>query len=159
MNYEPSNKRQRLLEELTLAIREEMRLAIAWNDTAATFAGIYPTDAVILFFLYDNRSATAREVGDVAGLTTGATTAALIRLESSGFISRERDPNDKRRVIIRAKQLPKQFQTIRSLSETKLQNILKDTSDVAIQDLITHREQVNMMLTHTIKELAVIPSA
>ncbi len=158
MDYAPSSERLKLFNELTAAIREEMRLAIAWNDAAATFAGLYPTDAVILFFLYENRSATASQVGKIAGLTTGATTAALIRLEKSGFISRVRDPSDKRRVIISTRQLPKEFQTIRELSETELQNILKDTSTTAIQNLIEHRQQINTMLTHIIGELAATPS-
>ncbi len=158
MSSGSSNERQKLLSRLTATIREEMRLAIAWNDAAATFAGIYPTDAAILFFLYENQAATASQVSKIAGLTTGATTAALIRLEKGGFISRERDPHDKRRAIIRPKQLPKQFQAIRKLSETELQSILENTSNSAIQDLITHRQQTNTMLTHIIEELAATSS-
>lgn len=154
MSKDTSTKRQKLLIELIKAIRQEMRLAIAWNDTAAAFAGLYPTDSTILFFLYEHGPATASQVGMVAGLTTGATTAALIRLEQSGFISRGRDQRDKRRVIISPKQLPSQFQAIRELTETELQTALDTASNTDIRSLVVHRQQINAMLTRIIEQLA-----
>jgi len=153
MTYSTSEEQQELLIELITTIREEMRLAVEWNNAATTYTGLYPTDATILFFLYEHHSATASEVSKIANLTTGATTAALIRLEKGGFISRARDPNDKRRVIIRVKQLPKQFQVIRKISETELQNSLASTINTTIHDIITHRRLVNTMLKHIINEL------
>ncbi|HSX07017.1 MAG TPA: helix-turn-helix domain-containing protein [Candidatus Saccharimonadia bacterium] len=153
MDNENTNERERLLAELTAAIRQEMRLALAWNDTAAAFAGLHPTDATILFFLYEHGSATAAQVGVVAGLTTGATTAALNRLERANFIYREVDERDRRRVIIRTKQLPSPFKTIRQVTEAELQASLGGKSNASIQSLIAHREQTNAMLTRIIERL------
>jgi DNA-binding MarR family transcriptional regulator len=36
----------------------------------------------------------------MTGLTTGAITGVIDRLEQAGFVRRERDPNDRRRIII-----------------------------------------------------------
>jgi DNA-binding MarR family transcriptional regulator len=44
---------------------------------------------------------TAGELANLTGLTTGAITAALDRLEGGGFVRREDDPADRRRVIVR----------------------------------------------------------
>jgi DNA-binding MarR family transcriptional regulator len=44
---------------------------------------------------------TAGQLAELTGLTTGAVTGVLDRLESAGFVRRERDPGDRRRVIVR----------------------------------------------------------
>jgi len=43
---------------------------------------------------------TAGQLADLTGLTTGAITGMLNRLEKSGYVRRERDPEDGRRVIV-----------------------------------------------------------
>lgn len=44
---------------------------------------------------------TAGQLAELTGLTTGAITAVVDRLERAGFVARERDPHDRRRVIVR----------------------------------------------------------
>ena len=44
---------------------------------------------------------TAGQLADLTGLTTGAVTGVVDRLEGAGFVRRERDPVDRRRVIVR----------------------------------------------------------
>jgi DNA-binding MarR family transcriptional regulator len=44
---------------------------------------------------------TAGQLAELTGLTTGAVTGVVDRLEAAGFVSRERDPADRRRVIVR----------------------------------------------------------
>jgi DNA-binding MarR family transcriptional regulator len=44
---------------------------------------------------------TAGQLADLTGLTTGAITGMLNRLEEAGLVRRERDPTDGRRVIVR----------------------------------------------------------
>jgi DNA-binding MarR family transcriptional regulator len=44
---------------------------------------------------------TAGQLAELTGLTTGAVTGVLDRLESAGFVRRERDAGDRRRVIVR----------------------------------------------------------
>lgn len=155
---ENAPERQKLLADLIAVIREEIRLAIAWNDTAAAFAGLYPTDATILFFLKEYGSATAAQVGAAAGLTTGATTAALNRLEQGGFIARKPDKRDGRRVIVHAIQLPSQFRTIQRQTEAELRIALESESNADIQSLITHRRQTNAMLVRITEKLTKPPS-
>jgi DNA-binding MarR family transcriptional regulator len=44
---------------------------------------------------------TAGQLADLTGLTTGAITGMINRLEEAGLVRRERDPSDGRRVIVR----------------------------------------------------------
>jgi DNA-binding MarR family transcriptional regulator len=43
---------------------------------------------------------TAGQLAELTGLTTGAVTGVLDRLENAGYVRRERDPADRRRVIV-----------------------------------------------------------
>src|SRR5258708_27958459 len=44
---------------------------------------------------------TAGQLADLTGLTTGAITGMFNRLEETGLVRRERDPEDGRRVLVR----------------------------------------------------------
>src|SRR5262249_7552650 len=58
---------------------------------------------------------TAGELAELTGLTTGAITGVIDRLERGGFVRREDDPNDRRRVVVRA--VPKRLREIGRLFE------------------------------------------
>jgi DNA-binding MarR family transcriptional regulator len=45
-------------------------------------------------------------LADLTGLTTGAVTGIIDRLEQAGFTRREKDPLDSRRVIVRIAMKP-----------------------------------------------------
>jgi DNA-binding MarR family transcriptional regulator len=44
---------------------------------------------------------TAGTIGEHTGLTTGAVTGLMDRLEKAGYVRRERDPRDRRKVLVR----------------------------------------------------------
>jgi DNA-binding MarR family transcriptional regulator len=60
--------------------------------------------------LHLNGPMTAGELADLTGLTTGAITGVVDRLEAAGFVCREDDPDDRRRVIVRV--VPKSLQRV-----------------------------------------------
>src|SRR5258708_19215676 len=59
------------------------------------------TDMQVLDLLESTGEASAGQLADLMGLTTGTFTGILNRLEKAGLVHRERDPNDGRRVIVR----------------------------------------------------------
>lgn len=63
-----------------------------------------------------NGPLTAGELAKMTALTTGAITAALDRLERAGFVKREDDPADRRRVIVRA--VPRRVEAIGRLFDS-----------------------------------------
>jgi DNA-binding MarR family transcriptional regulator len=65
--------------------------------------GIHSTDwgCVLLLAEAHPEPLTAGQLAELTGLTTGAVTGVLDRSESAGFVRRERDPGDRRRVTVR----------------------------------------------------------
>lgn len=60
------------------------------------------TDLQCLALLMSTGPMTAGQVADATGLTTGAITGVIDRLEKAGLATRADDPADRRRVIVRA---------------------------------------------------------
>jgi MarR family transcriptional regulator, organic hydroperoxide resistance regulator len=78
------------------AARDEL-----FHDAVARRIGLHPTDEKVLRLLGEN-AMTAGDLVAYTGLTGAAVTALVDRLESLGYVTRERDRNDRRRVTIRA---------------------------------------------------------
>ena len=62
--------------------------------------GVNVTDMECLGFLFSKRIATPTELSKYTGLSSGATTAMLDRLEKGGFIERRPNPDDRRGTLI-----------------------------------------------------------
>ena len=79
--------------------------------------GLNPTDMECLGFLHLSVAGptTAGQLAEETGLTTGAITAVIDRLERAGFARRADDPHDRRRVLVEA--LPKGSKVILPLFE------------------------------------------
>lgn len=90
-----------LLEELARALRQVTGLGASFFRAAATRAGVTVTDIEVIEILDSVGPTTAGQLAELTGLTTGAITGMLNRLEEVGLVRRERDPNDGRRVIVR----------------------------------------------------------
>ncbi len=93
-------KHQQALQACLRAGRESSRLSVMFRFAIAGQAGLTVTDAECLDFLMDTGSAAAGELARQTNLTTGAITGMIRRLERAGYIRSERDPADKRRVIV-----------------------------------------------------------
>lgn len=97
-----SQKRStRVPEELTQELRQFTGLAASFFRAAAARLGMTVTDLQVMDVLESTGPSTAGQLADLTGLTTGAITGMLNRLEEAGLVRRERDPNDGRRVIVR----------------------------------------------------------
>jgi DNA-binding MarR family transcriptional regulator len=75
--------------------------SIALHDAVAASLGINATDLRCLELLAAEPDVTPSRLADLAGLTTGAVTGVLDRLEEAGFLRRDADPGDRRRIVVR----------------------------------------------------------
>src|SRR5215469_12357118 len=91
--------------ELELAFATAMRrtgsLMQLMGQAAADRIGINNTDLNCLNILSFSGHMTAGEMAKATGLTTASITGVIDRLEEAGFVRRERDPHDRRRVVVR----------------------------------------------------------
>lgn len=71
-----------------------------FGQTVAIRFGLSESDVEALEVLLDTGAATAGKLSELMGLTTGAVTRVIDRLEQAGYVRRVPDPIDRRRVIV-----------------------------------------------------------
>jgi DNA-binding MarR family transcriptional regulator len=92
--------RAALMQELENALRRGSAQGAIFGQTVANTVGISGSDLECLDFLNLEGRVTAGRLAEVTGLTTGAITGVVDRLEKAGLVRRERDPDDRRKVFI-----------------------------------------------------------
>jgi DNA-binding MarR family transcriptional regulator len=86
--------------ELEHAVRRSSAQGVLFGQTVANRVGLSNSDMECLDFLILEGRVTAGRLAEVTGLTTGAITGVVDRLEQAGLVRRERDENDRRKVFI-----------------------------------------------------------
>ncbi|MGH7562974.1 MAG: MarR family winged helix-turn-helix transcriptional regulator [Gemmatimonadota bacterium] len=94
------DRRARLLEAFAQAGREVSAATVMLHATIAEILGMNPTDHKCVDILLSSGPLAAGQLADRTGLTTGAITGVIDRLERAGYVRREPDPSDRRRVIV-----------------------------------------------------------
>jgi DNA-binding MarR family transcriptional regulator len=97
----PGAERQQIESEFLVAMRRTGSVMQLLQQAAAERLGINATDLNCLNVVALTGSMTAGELAKATGLTTASITGVLDRLEESGFVRRERDLQDRRRVIVK----------------------------------------------------------
>ncbi|WP_170318277.1 MarR family transcriptional regulator [Paenibacillus thalictri] len=73
---------------------------VLYQQCAASCLGLYNNDFLAVDILHEKGPITAGQLSKLTGLTTGSVTALIDRLENNGYVRRQNDPNDRRKVII-----------------------------------------------------------
>lgn len=92
--------RGELLRALEEAARESATQSLFYNQAVAERLGINVTDLRCMDLLDRHGPMAAGELARRTGLTTGAITGVIDRLQRRGFVRRETDPHDRRRVVV-----------------------------------------------------------
>src|ERR1700756_5438137 len=129
--------RATLVQELEHAVRRSSAQGAIFGQTVADSAGISSSDMECLDFLNLEGRVTAGRLAEVTGLTTGAITGVVDRLEKAGFVRRERDDHDRRKVFIAT--VPENIARIGRLyvpMQEAMQKLWSTYSDVELQFLL-----------------------
>jgi DNA-binding MarR family transcriptional regulator len=116
--------RTALMEELEHAVRRSSGLGVIFGQTVASRVGISSSDLECLDFLNLEGRVTAGRLAELTGLTTGAITGVVDRLEKAGLVRRERDENDRRKVFIAT--VPENIAKVGKFYQHMQRAILKD---------------------------------
>ena len=100
MDETADHSRRRLEGEFLLALRRSGAVMQLLGAASAERIGINVTDLNCLNILALSGPLTAGELARATGLTTASITGVLDRLEEGGFVHRERDAHDRRRVVV-----------------------------------------------------------
>jgi DNA-binding MarR family transcriptional regulator len=93
-------RREEAVRDLKLNLRHFVVELLVSNFEAIDDVGLNPTDLGSLCLLLLHGPTPAGRLAELTGLTTGAVTGVIDRLEAGGFVHRELDPADRRKVIV-----------------------------------------------------------
>ena len=144
MSLEPA--RASAIADLMRAGRETSRLSMVFRYAIADRLGLTVSDLECLDFLADVGSATAGQVAERTNLTTGAVTSMLRRLQQAGYVTAERDPADRRRVIVtlrpeRVAELARPYERFAERAE----RLIEGYSVEELRLLVRHFERLQAM--------------
>jgi DNA-binding MarR family transcriptional regulator len=95
-----SRRKRKIFEELVYEVRRSQAATDRYDEAVADAIGVNRTDMRCLDVIQREGPVPAGRLAEETGLTTGAITTVLDRLERAGYARRVRDPTDRRRVLV-----------------------------------------------------------
>src|SRR5918997_1719894 len=149
-----SENREKLLRELEAENRRSTTGAVLLLQAVTQRSGMNLTDLQCINILTSTGPITAGQLAETMGLTTGAVTGVINRMERMGYARREKDPDDGRRVVIRP--VPEELEragadVFGSYERGTLEPLISDYDERDLAFLLDFMRRANDM---TEKELA-----
>lgn len=161
MNQDISASRQKALAEVTKrftdAVRENQTATDLFDEALSQFLGINRTDGRCLDIIDRLGRVSAGQLAIESGLTTGAVTAVIDRLEKAGYVARARDTLDRRKVWVETTESMRTITAhIFSLHESIGSIMARFTPDQlkAIMEFLQIDRLINQEMTAGIREHA-----
>jgi DNA-binding MarR family transcriptional regulator len=154
-----STGREALVQALNLAMREASGLGVLYSQAVAQRLGVTPVDIECLDLVLLRGPVTAGALAEATGLTTGAITGVIDRLERAGLARRERDSDDRRKVMVRG--LPAAAARAMRLYEPMGRAAMSGLADYDEAELARFLEFFNRMRESTktaLQELRALPT-
>jgi DNA-binding MarR family transcriptional regulator len=125
-------KREEIIQAINDKFREMSTETIMFHQAVADILGLHVTDHKCLDFIYRFGAMPAGRLAELTGLTTGAITGIIDRLEEAGYVRRTNDPKDRRRTIVeptRNKKLEKKIEVLFIPLRDRMHKLLSSYSD------------------------------
>ena len=95
-----SADRSDLYRQIAAAEAELHAIAMRWVDPVATSGDLTLRQLQVLAFLRAAPDATGHQIADAMGVSTPTMSGIVDRIASKGWLDREQDPQDRRRVLL-----------------------------------------------------------
>jgi DNA-binding MarR family transcriptional regulator len=145
-------KREEIIQAINEKFREMSTETIMFHQVVADILGLHITDHKCLDFIYRFGAMPAGRLAELTGLTTGAITGIIDRLEEAGYVRRTNDPKDRRRTIVeptRNKKLEKKIEVLFIPLRDRMHKLLSSYSDSELAFLL---DATTKMLEQTREE-------
>jgi len=156
-----SSSSQKKRAEVLGELRQFTGLGLSFFRAAAARIGMTVTDMQVLEILESSGPMTAGQLADLTGLTTGAITGMLNRLEEAGLVRRARDPDDGRRVIVQLEREKDERQKMSSMFASLGQawdELASDYDSEQIAFLVKFLKRSNALTRREIIRLQEVPA-
>src|SRR5258705_659838 len=89
------------LAELETESRRYLAAYVLFNQAVADKLDMHPTDLQCLSLItIEDRQFTTGQIAELTGLTSGSASRLVDRLVKAGYVTRQRDIHDRRRVLV-----------------------------------------------------------
>jgi DNA-binding MarR family transcriptional regulator len=146
-------------EQVTQLVTEMQRsgdISTFFIHAVAAKAGINPTDLKVLSILSRQGPLSAGRIAELTGLTTGAITFMLDRLEKVGYARRVRHPTDRRIVLIEL--IPEPLQRATGNYFARMSQVttdaVKNYTDEQLELVIDFLGKVNTAAEEVVKDMS-----
>src|SRR5919198_3142772 len=132
-------KREEIIQDINEKLREMSTETIMFHQAVADTLGLHITDHKCLDLIYRFGAMPAGRLAELTGLTTGAVTGIIDRLEKAGYVRRTNDPKDRRRTIIEPitnSRLERKIEIIFMPLHERMQKLLSSYSDSELAFLL-----------------------
>jgi DNA-binding MarR family transcriptional regulator len=147
-------KLEKILKEYKQVRGRQYRLDGLFRELVAKKTGMSMSEQACLGYLLEKGQATPTDLARITGLTTGAMTGLIARLEKQGCLTSERDTKDKRKVIVRPVEKVAAMPALyyRSLTE-KYYQLLSSFNEDQLEFLLYKSRAITKMLEDSIRRM------
>lgn len=132
-------EREQTIQAIIEKLGEMSAETVMFHQGVADVLGLHITDHKCLGLVHHFGAMPAGRLAELTGLTTGAVTGIIDRLEQAGYVKRTDDPKDRRRTIVepvRNKKLERKIETIFVPLHKRMHKLLSSYSDSELDFLL-----------------------
>jgi DNA-binding MarR family transcriptional regulator len=132
-------KREEIIQAIVEKFKEMSIETIMFHQAIADVLGLHITDHKCLDLIHRFGAMPAGRLGELTGLTTGAVTGIIDRLEKAGYVRRTDDPKDRRRTIVeptRNRKLERKIEMIFMPLHERMHKLLSSYSESELAFLL-----------------------
>lgn len=148
--------KQELIEELSQTIQRSGTLTVLHTNAVADRVGLSATEFESMDLITRCQPISAGKLALKCGLTTGAITGIVDRLEKAGFVRRKSDPRDRRRVLLEPIKDPEKNKQIHELYQPiseAFEKFVSEYTEEQLQFLVDTHNKMNAMVEKIIADM------
>jgi DNA-binding MarR family transcriptional regulator len=158
LNQDPKagEKRQTLVTLMNECVQDNGNTNVLMVHAIAQHVGLSATEFECYSLIQDYGPFTAGELAKRCHITTGGMTGLIDRLERRGYITRQADPNDRRRVMVHAVHNQEAMREVRKLYKPlrcSFNELINSYNDEELEFIVNFMRRVNAMFHQAVESL------